>query len=188
MLLSSFWINIWEEMAVTITWVKARQIFISRGNPTVEVRHFALPSLPGAVNLVLPLFSFCLDQRLSPTLLEIGSSSVCLCPSSARRCAQDLLTSGFVFYVGSGLTVLCGCAQVDVGLRDGSYARGAVPSGVSTGTSVCSMPPSPFTPRFCFSSAPVPEPLLGFIDLVSLIWACRGIWAVGLVDRSSSSW
>ncbi|ONM33294.1 hypothetical protein ZEAMMB73_Zm00001d041588 [Zea mays] len=89
-----------KEMAVTITWVKTRQIFISRGNPTVEV---------------------------------------------------------------------------DVGLRDGSYARGAVPSGVSTGTSVCSMPPSPFTPRFCFSSAPVPEPLLGFIDLVSLIWACRGI-------------
>ncbi|XP_008674345.1 enolase 1 [Zea mays] len=44
-------------MAVTITWVKTRQIFISRGNPTVEV---------------------------------------------------------------------------DVGLRDGSYARGAVPSGVST--------------------------------------------------------
>ena len=126
-------------MAVTITWVKARQIFISRGNPTVEVRHFALPSLPGAVNLVLPLFSFCLDQRLSPTLLEIGSSSVCLCPGSARRCAQDLLTSGFVFYVGSGLTVLCGCAQVDVGLSDGSYARGAVPSGVSTGTSVCSI-------------------------------------------------
>jgi hypothetical protein len=44
-------------MAVTITWVKARQIFDSRGNPTVEVRRFfALPSLPGAVNLVLPLF------------------------------------------------------------------------------------------------------------------------------------
>jgi hypothetical protein len=99
-------------MAVTITWVKTRQIFISRGNPTVEVRHFALPSLPGAVNLVLPLFSFCLDQRLSPTLLEIRSSSVCLCPGSARRCAQDLLTSGFVFYVGSRLTMLCGCAQV----------------------------------------------------------------------------
>uniref|UniRef100_A0A804PYD9 Uncharacterized protein n=1 Tax=Zea mays TaxID=4577 RepID=A0A804PYD9_MAIZE len=55
-----------------------------------------------------------------------------MCPGSARRCAQDLLTSGFVFYVGSGLTVLCGCAQVDVGLSDGSYARGAVPSGVST--------------------------------------------------------
>jgi hypothetical protein len=151
-------------MAVTITWVKARQIFISRGNPTVEVQHFALPSLPGAVSLVLPLF-FCLDQRLSPTLLEIRSSSVCLCPGSARRCGQDLLTSGFVFYVGSGLTVLCGCAQVDVGLSDGSYARGAVPSGTSTGTSVCSMPPSPFTPRFCFSSAPVPKPLLGLIDL-----------------------
>jgi enolase len=27
-------------MAVTITWVKARQIFDSRGNPTVEVRRF----------------------------------------------------------------------------------------------------------------------------------------------------
>jgi hypothetical protein len=27
------------------------------------------------------------------------------------------------------------------------------------------MPPSPFTPHFRFSSAPVPEPLLGLIDL-----------------------
>jgi hypothetical protein len=152
-------------MAVTITWVKARQIFISRGNPTVEVRHFALPSLPGAVNLVLPLFSFCLDQRLIPTLLEIGSSSVCLCPGSACRCAQDLLTSGFVFYVGSGLTVLCGCAQGGRGPQRRQLREGAVPSDASTGTSVCSMPPSPFTPRFCFSSAPVPEPLLGLIDL-----------------------
>jgi hypothetical protein len=43
--------------------------------------------------------------------------------------------------------------------------EGAVPSGASTGTSVCSMPPSPFTPRFRFSSAPVPESLLGLIDL-----------------------
>jgi hypothetical protein len=183
MLLSSFWLNIWEEMAVTITWVKTRQIFISRGNPTVEVRHFALPSLPGAVNLVLPLFSFCLDQRLSPTLLEIGSSSVCLCPSSARRCAQDLLTSGFVFYVGSGLTVLCGCAQVDVGLSDGSYARGPYPAThpLVRLSAPCLHLHSPRA--FVFR-------VLRFLSrcLVWLIWARRGIWAVGLVDRSSSSW
>jgi hypothetical protein len=38
-------------------------------------------------------FSFCLDQRLSPALLEIESSSVCLCPGSARRCADVLKTS-----------------------------------------------------------------------------------------------
>jgi hypothetical protein len=41
-------------MAVTITWVKARQIFDSRGNPTVEVRRvrFVFPqsSMGRAVN------------------------------------------------------------------------------------------------------------------------------------------
>jgi hypothetical protein len=103
------------------------------------------------------------DAPAMPATLP--SPQVLYYPGSARRCAQDLLTSGFVFYVGSGLTVLCGCAQVDVGLSDGSYARRVVPSGASTGTSVCSMPPSPFTPRFRFSSAPVPELLLGLIDL-----------------------
>jgi len=40
---------------------------------------------------------------------------------------------------------------VDIGLSDGSYARGAVPSGASTGTSVC----------LCS----VPERLLGLLDL-----------------------
>jgi hypothetical protein len=102
------------------------------------------------------------DAPAMPATLP--SPQVLYYPGSARRCAQDL-TSAFVFYVGSGLTVLCGCAQVDVGLSDGSYARGAIPSGASTGMSVCSMPPSPFTPRFHFSSAPVPELLLGLIDL-----------------------
>jgi hypothetical protein len=65
------------------------------------------------------------------------------------------------------------------------------------------MPPSPFTPRFRFSSAPVPEPLLGLIDLgasrdlsggisrsVDAVWL-RDMFAVRLlvvdINRHSSS-
>jgi hypothetical protein len=56
-------------MAVTITWVKARQIFDSRGNPTVEVRSFLL-SLPGGCEFG-DLFRFAASLcRCAPVLFS----------------------------------------------------------------------------------------------------------------------
>ena len=57
-------------MTVTITWVKARQIFDSRGNPTVEVRSFLLMSFPGGCEFG-DLFRFAASLcRCAPVLFS----------------------------------------------------------------------------------------------------------------------
>jgi hypothetical protein len=68
-----------------------------------------------------------------------------------------------------------GCVQVDVGLSDDSCARGAVPSGASTGTCACLLSIRPVIFE-CFCVA-----LFLSHCLACLIWACRGISAVRLV-------
>jgi hypothetical protein len=100
-----------------------------------------------------------------------GDDDALECPSVAYSfitvSLRNIVLASLARQRRSRLAVLCGCAQVDVGLRPQprQLREGAVPNGASTGTFFCSMPPFPFTPRFHFLSASVPELLLCLIDL-----------------------
>jgi enolase len=54
-------------MAVTITWVKARQIFISRDNPTVEVRHFCFTESSRGRKFGFASFFFLFRSKAQPS-------------------------------------------------------------------------------------------------------------------------
>jgi hypothetical protein len=57
-------------MAVTITWVKARQIFISRDNPTVEVRHFFFAESSRGRKFGFASFFFLFRSKAQPSFIR----------------------------------------------------------------------------------------------------------------------
>jgi hypothetical protein len=83
-------------MAVTITWVKARQIFISRGNPTVEVRLFCFVESSRGRKFGFASFLFLFRSKAQPSFIRNQkfyrlpvsrfSASMCSRPPHLRFC------------------------------------------------------------------------------------------------------